>query len=85
MDIDFKLAEKGNDLEMTARFEITINVVPLALMTHMMDQRINSTVYVKVLKRTHEFLLNISSRMIRGKEKSLTLSGIKTMTSKLQI
>ena len=50
MDIDFKLAKKGNDLEMTPRFEITINLVPLALMTHMMDLRINSTVYVKVLK-----------------------------------
>ena len=37
-----------------------MNVVRLALMTQMMDQKINSAGYVKVLKRTHSFLLSIS-------------------------
>ena len=32
-----------------------MNVVPLALMEEMMDQKINSAVYVKVLKGTREF------------------------------
>ena len=32
-----------------------MNILPLALMRKMMDQRINSAVYVKVLKWTHEF------------------------------
>ena len=40
-----------------------MNVVPLALRTEVMDQRINSAVYVKVLSEPIKFLLSMLQRV----------------------
>ena len=48
-----------------------MNVVPLALMTQMMDQRINSTVYVVVLSEPMNLSLNVSPSKETGNHYTL--------------
>ena len=63
-----------------------MNVVPQALRTIMIDQRVNSEVYVQVLSEPMKFLQSVSSSKETGdcsrqRRKSLTSAGIETTTS----
>ena len=60
-----------------------MNVVLLVLMTQMMDQRINSAVYIKVLSEPMNFPLSVSPSKkmedrIRGEENIFDLGGNRT-------